>query len=150
MKPMIMFSTLLLLASAALGCTSKAESPSTAKESREATASNVIKETKEAAQALWDYTFAQRAQFVARVNGELGDVQKELDRLSARAVDANTKAAYDKARERWALAKSQLALAESATEATWQDARGNVKRAHEDLRDSVASARQWLSDKIAP
>jgi hypothetical protein len=140
----------VLAAGLATGCTSTDRKLAAEPTSSEVAAARAIKETKEATRAMRVYAYAQRAEFVAQTKGELDGIEAELDRLSEKAVEASAQATLVPLREKWALAKKQLAQAESATESTWNDVQGSLRRSHDDLRDSVASARQWLSDKIEP
>ena len=87
---------------------------------------------------------------------ELADIQTELDRLSAKVekstgeAKAEAKLKLEAAREQWAKAKKQLEAAQGATESTWDDVKSGVKKSYGELQDSVAKARQWVSDKIEP
>jgi gamma-glutamyl:cysteine ligase YbdK (ATP-grasp superfamily) len=113
-------------------------------------------ETKEAAQAWEDYAYAQKAEFVHKMKGELAKIHKELDRLSAKvdksssAAKADAKTKLKAVHKKWAQAKKQLDRAESATESTWDDVKAGFKKSYGELKDSFGDARQWLSDKIAP
>jgi chromosome segregation ATPase len=151
--------TFFILATLAVGCTPKGENSAVGSEQGETVASQFDKartETKEAAQAMQDYAYAQKADFVDMMKKELAVIQEELDQLSARvdssstAAKADAKARLDAIREQWALAKKQLDQAESATEDTWDDVKAGFKRSYGELKDSYDKTRQWLSDKIQP
>ena len=155
-KPVIAF--LLALALAA-GCKSTVEKSTAATKQDELAALQLGKAkaaTKEAAQAMEDYAFTQKAEFVAAMNKELVAIQEELDHLTAKvessggAVKADAKAKLEAAREKWALTKRALDQAESATESSWKDVKGGFRESYAGLKDSIAMTRQWLSDKIAP
>jgi exonuclease VII large subunit len=158
MKYMIRISA-LFFAACAMGCApteGKAAEESTQNETQSVQLDKVKTETKEAAQAMKDYTFAQRAEFVAKTRIELDEFQVELDRLS-REVDrskaeakADAKIRLDAVRENWARTKEKLDQAESATEVTWNDVRLGFEKSRDSLRESVNETRQWLSDKIEP
>jgi hypothetical protein len=47
-------------------------------------------------------------------------------------------------------AAAKLDQAENATESTWVDVKTGFKESYAGLKDSIATTRQWLSDKIAP
>jgi hypothetical protein len=112
--------------------------------------------TKEAVQAIQDYTYAQKAEFVAKTRKELTEIQTELNRLAARvdrskgAAKAEAKIRLNAVRENWARAKAELGQAESATEATWNDVKRGLQKSRDELRESFENSRQWLSDKIEP
>ena len=113
-------------------------------------------ETKEAAQAMQDYAYAEKARFVDEMKRELGEIQKELDRLSAKVerssgtvkVDAKAKLAV--VRDQWAQAKETLDRAESAGESSWDDMKSGFQKSYDLLKSSFDQTRQWLSEKIAP
>jgi outer membrane PBP1 activator LpoA protein len=113
-------------------------------------------ETKEAAQGMQDYTYAQKAEFAHKMKEELAKIRKELDRLSAKidkssgAAKADAKAELKVVRKKWAQAKKRLDQAESATESTWDEVKDGFRKSYGELKDSFEKARQWLSDKIAP
>jgi hypothetical protein len=150
---------LLSLAALAVSCTSKGKESAAEPQQGETAAAYLDKakvESKEAARAMQDYSYAQRDEFVAQMRKELADIQVELDRLSAMVDGASgvaktdAKAKLEAAREEWVQAKTQLDRAESANESTWDSAKGTFRKSYGDLKDSVEDARRWLSDKIKP
>jgi hypothetical protein len=46
-------------------------------------------DTKKAAQDMKDYTFAQKAEFVAKMQGQLDEINRDLDQLAAKIEKAN-------------------------------------------------------------
>ncbi len=113
-------------------------------------------ETREVAQAMRDYAYAEKAEFVDRMGKELVNIQEELDRLGTKvdkasgAAKADARVELRTARGKWAQAKKQLDQAEIATESSWDDVKTGFKQSYADLKDSFEKTRQWLSDKIAP
>jgi Skp family chaperone for outer membrane proteins len=164
MKGMMMRHTLLVTAvfitgALAVGCTSKDRKPAVASKPGETAAAHLDRakaETKEAAQAMRDYAYAEKTEFADKMKKELVSIQEELDRLGAKvdrasgAAKADAKVKLETVREKWAQAKKQLDQAESATESSWDDVKNGFKQSYVDLKDSFAKTRQWLSDKIAP
>jgi len=116
----------------------------------------VKKETKEAAQEMKDYTYAQKAEFVEKMQGLLAEINKDLDQLSARiekasdTAKAEAKPKLQALREQTAKLTKQLDTAKDATESTWNDVKAGVKKGWGELRDGFQQARQWVSEKIAP
>ena len=149
----------LLATAFAAGCKSTAEK-STAATKQDQTAALQLGKAKaatiEAAQALEDYAYTRKAQFVAMMNKELVATQEELDRLAAKvenstgAAKAEAKTKLEAVRQKFAQTKQRLDQAENATEATWKDVISGFKESYAGLKDSIAITRQWLSDKIAP
>jgi len=140
--------TFLSAAALVVGC----DKPST-------TAQQVDKvqaETKQAAQDMKDYTFAQKAEFVKAMQAQLIVLDQDLDKLSAKiesssdAVKAEAKPKLQALRDQAAKLNQQLADASNATESTWDDVKAGSKKAYDALASSFAEARQWVSDKIAP
>ncbi len=154
-----MIITVLIVAGLAMGCTptegNAAEGPIQVKPVS-IERDKVKTETKEAVQAMQDYTYAQKAEFVAATQKELSEIQTELDRLADRVdrskgeAKADAKLRLDAVRENWARAKTQLAQAESASEATWNDVKRSLQKSRDELKESFENSRQWLSDKIEP
>jgi molecular chaperone GrpE (heat shock protein) len=158
MRHTILMITLLLVAALAVGCTPTDEKSAVGPgESKTAAQFDKAKtETKEAAQAMQDYTYTQKAEFVAKMKKELAEIQEELDRLSAKVdrssgvVKAEAETQLEAVREKWAQAKQQLDRAGSATESTWDSVKGGFETIYGELKDSFEKTRQWLSDKIEP
>lgn len=159
MRHMILVSVLVAAAAFAVGCRSRDGKSAVAPKQGESAAAHLDKakaETKEAAQAMQDYAYAQKAEFVAKMKRELASIQEELDRLGAKVdrasgtAKADAKVRLEAVREKWAQTKKQLDRAESTTESTWDDVKNGFKQSYTDLKDSFDKTRQWLSDKIAP
>ena len=114
------------------------------------------KETKEAERAIKDYAFAQRAEFVEKMQIESAEINRELDRLSAKigsasdAAKAEAKPKLQALREKVAQLNKQLDEAKGATESTWDSIKAASKKSYDELKDSFHQSRQWLSEKIAP
>jgi chromosome segregation ATPase len=117
---------------------------------------NVKTETKEAAQDMKDYTFAQKAEFVKQMQGQLDALNKDLDQLAAKidsssdAVKAEAKPKLQALRDQAAQLNKQLDEARNATESTWDSVKNGFQKAYEATKDGFNQARQWVSDKIAP
>ena len=113
-------------------------------------------ETKQAAQDMKDYTFAQKAEFVKTMQGQLDALNKDLDRLSAKidsssdAVKAEAKPKLQALRDQAAQLNKQLDEARNATESTWDSVKSGFSKAYDATKDGFNQARQWVSDKIAP
>jgi cytochrome c556 len=117
---------------------------------------NAVAETKQAAQDMKDYTFAQKAEFVEKMQGQLAALNKDLDQLAAKvesssdAVKAEATPKLQALRDQTAQLNKQLDEARNATESTWDSVKGGFKKAFEASKDGLQQARQWVSDKIAP
>ncbi len=138
----------LFVAAFAVGC----DKPST-------TAQQIDKfqnETKQAAQEMKDYTFAQKDEFVKAMHAQLIALDQDLDKLAARidsasdAIKAEAKPKLQALREQAAKLNQQLADASNATESTWDDVKAGSKKGYNSMVNSFTEARQWVSDKIAP
>ena len=116
---------------------------------------NVKSETKEAAQDMKDYTFAQKAEFVKQMHGQFDALNKDLDQLAAKidsssdAVKAEAKPKLQALRDQAAQLNKQLDEARNATESTWDSVKNGFKKAYETTKDGFNQARKWVSDKIA-
>ena len=113
-------------------------------------------ETKADAQDMKDYAYAQRADFVATMQGQLDALNKDIDALSAKiesssdAVKADAKPKLQALRDEASGLNKQLDEAKNATESTWDSVKAGTKKAYNGLKDDFGQARQWASDKIAP
>ena len=110
----------------------------------------------EAAQDMKDYTFAQKAEFVEKMQGQLTELNRDLDQLAAKiekssdAVKAEAKPKLQALREQTAQLNKQLEDVKNATESTWDSVKGGFKKGYEASKEGFNQARQWVSDKIAP
>jgi len=148
MKHTNLIFTLLAAAALAVGC------------NKEQTTSqqldNVQAETKQAAQDMKDYTFAQKSEFVEKMQGQLAQLNRDLEQLAAKienssdTVKAEAKPKLQALREQTAKLTKQLDEVKNATESTWDSVKNGFKKAYESSKDGFQQARQWTSDKIAP
>jgi ABC-type transporter Mla subunit MlaD len=113
-------------------------------------------EATQAAQNMKDYTYAQKADFVAAMQAQLTTLNQDLDQLSAKvdhasdAVKAEAKPKLQALRDQAAKLNQQLADAQNATESTWDSVKADSQKTYAALAESFTDARQWVSDKIAP
>ena len=148
MKSKTLIITFLSIVTFVVGC----DKPQTAAQQME----TVKTETKEAAQDMKDYTFAQKDEFVKQMQIQLDKLNQDLDQLSAKidsssdAVKAEAKPKLQALRDQAAQLNAQLAEAKNATASTWDSVKGGFSRAYEATKDGFQQARQWVSDKIAP
>jgi predicted nucleic acid-binding Zn-ribbon protein len=150
MKNKILVVTVLSVAAFALGC-KPSDEKSTAQQ-----LDKVQTETKQAAQDMKDYTFAEKAEFVKSMQAQLTVLNQDLDQLAAKidrssdAIKAEAQPKLQALREQAAQLNKQLADVQNATESTWDSVKADSKQAYTSLEKSFTEARQWLSDKIAP
>jgi cytochrome c556 len=156
MKHQNLLLTLLAVSAFAVGCDRSEKSET---ENREATAKQFDKvkaETKEAAQNMKDYTYAQKTEFVETTQTQLAEINRDLDQLAAKidkagdAAKAEAKPKLQALRDQADKLNQQLDKARNATESTWDDVKAGTKKAYGELKDGFQQARQWVSDKIAP
>ena len=156
MKHKHLLLALIAVSAFAVGCQQSEKSET---ENREATAKQLDKvktETKEAAQDVKDYTYAQKTEFVDKMQAEMAVINRDMDQLAAKiekandAAKAEAKPKLQALREQTDKLNQQLDKAKSATESTWNDVKAGTKKAYGDLKDAFQQARQWVSDKIAP
>lgn len=113
-------------------------------------------ETKEAAQDMKDYTYAQKSAFLETMQVQLVALERDLDQLAAKgevssdAVKAEAKPKLQALRDQTAQLNKQLDEVKNATECTWDYVKGGFKKAYESSKDGFNQARQWVSDKVAP
>jgi methyl-accepting chemotaxis protein len=148
MKHKTLLLTFLSVAAFTVGC-NKAETTSQQID-------KVQEKTAEAAQDMKDYTFAEKAEFVKQMQGQLDSLNRDLDQLAATiekssdAVKAEAKPKLQALRDQAAQLNKQLDEARNATESTWDSVKSGTKKAYDALKEGFQQSRQWLSDKIAP
>jgi predicted nucleic acid-binding Zn-ribbon protein len=148
MKSKTLGITLLSIAVLAVGCN---QEPTTSQQIDKAQT-----ETATAARDMKDYAFAQKAEFVTKMQGQLDALNKDLDQLSAKieasrdAIKTDAKPRLKALRDQSAGLTKQLDNARNATESTWESVKATSQKAFDSAQDGFQQARQWLSDKIQP
>ena len=113
-------------------------------------------ETAAAAQDMKDYTYAQKTQFVEKMQGQLAALNKDLDQLAAKiakssdAVKAEAKPKLQVLRDQTAQLNKQLDEVKNATESTWDSVKNGFKKGYESSKDGFQQTRLWVSEKVAP
>jgi thiamine kinase-like enzyme len=148
MKNKILVIACLALAAFAVGCNKD--------QTTEQQMESVKTQTKEAAQDMKNFTYAQKAAFVSQMQGQLAALNKSLDELSAKidrasdAVKAEAKPKLQALRDQAAQLNKQLAEAGNATESTWESVKAGCQKGYDATVEGFNQARQWMSDKMAP
>jgi cytochrome c556 len=148
MKNKTILITLLSAAAFAVGC-DKEQTTSQQLDHAQA-------QTKQAAQDMKDYTYAQKSAFVETMQTQLAALNRDLDQLSAKiesssdAVKAEAKPKLQALRDQTAGLNKQLDQVRNATESSWDSVKSGFKTAYESSKDGFQQARQWASDKVAP
>ena len=148
MKHKNLLITVLAVAAFAVGCNKE--------QSTSQQLDKVQADTKQAAQDMKDYTFAQKAEFVSTMQTQLAALNRDLDQLSAKvakssdAIKAEAQPKLQVLHDQMAQLNKQLDAAKNATQSTWDSVKGGFKTAYEASKEGFQQARQWVSDKIAP
>jgi outer membrane PBP1 activator LpoA protein len=159
MRQEILKFALLIGAALSVGLTATGSTSASVPEHSDAAVAKSDKaeaETNGSAKAVQDYAYEQKAALVRNMKKELAKIQRELDRLSVKvensngAVKADAKAKLKVVRKKWVQAKNQLDQTASATESTWDEMKDRFRTSYDELKESFAKTRRWLSDKIAP
>jgi cytochrome c556 len=113
-------------------------------------------DAKQVAQDKSDYAYAQRAEYVKDMKAKIAALSLEADNLSATvekgsdAVKAEAKPKLQALRDQITKLNAELDAVPSATESTWDAVKSGFGKGYDSLKDGIASARQWVSDKIKP
>jgi hypothetical protein len=113
-------------------------------------------DSQQVAQDKKDYAFAQRAEYTKDMKMKIASMNADIDNLSARvekgsdSVKADAKPKLQALRDEVAHLNEKLDAVPSATESTWNDVKSGFNKGYASLTDGIKSARQWVSDKIAP
>ena len=110
-----------------------------------------------AAPDVQDYTFAQKAAFVEKMQGRMAEINRDLERISATSKNpAPPSRPKPSPNIRRCAIKppnytSSLPPPSPATAApTWDNVKAGSRTTYNELKNSFRHARQWASDKIAP
>jgi chromosome segregation ATPase len=150
MKNTILATTFFAIAAIAVGC-KPTDNTSTSQQLEK-----VKTETRADAQAMKEYAYAQKAEFVTAMQVQLDTLNKDIDALakkidnSSDEVKADAKPKLQALRDKAAELNKQLDEAKNASESTWDSVKVGSEKAYHDLKDDFQQARQWASDKIAP
>jgi predicted nucleic acid-binding Zn-ribbon protein len=111
--------------------------------------------TEEAAKDMKNYTYAQKSEFVATMQGQLAALNRDLDQLGDRiekssdAIKAEAKPKLQALRGQSGGLSKQLDAVKDATESTWDSVKSSFKKAYESSKDGLKDAGQWVSDKVS-
>jgi hypothetical protein len=112
--------------------------------------------TKETAKDIKDYTYAEKPEFVERTRSELDEINRDLDQLAAKierssgSAKAEATPKLQALRDQASKLSQQLNEAKGATESTWGDVKDGFSKGYNEFKSGLQTARQWVSDKIAP
>jgi len=112
--------------------------------------------TEIAAQEIKDYSYAQKAEYSAKMEADLAEINRDLDTLQMKidnaneAVKAEAQPKLQALRQKAAELSKHLDGVKNSTESTWEDVKAGTKKAYGELKEGFTQARQWLSEKIAP
>jgi len=112
--------------------------------------------TDAASQEIKDYSYAQKAEFTAKMEADLVEINRDLDTLQAKidvasdSVKAEAQPKLQALRQKAAELNKHLDGVKNSTESTWENVKAGAKQAYGELKDGFTQARQWVSDKIKP
>jgi len=150
MKTNRLVSAIFAVAAILLGCKPSDEKSTAAQFDK------VKEETKSAAEEIKNYTYAQKNEFVAKMQSQLAKINRDLDEISVKVEKSSAEAKAEWKPKLQALRhqadnlKKQLDEAKNATESTWDEVKAGSKKAYGELKGGFHRARQWVSEKIAP
>ena len=134
MKNIVLANALLSIAAFAAGC-----KPSTEADHAAAQFDKVKARAEDAAQSMRDFAYAQKAEFVAKMQNQLTAINRDLDQLSAKierssaAAKAEAKPKLEALREQAANLNKQIDDARNATVSTWEKVKADSGRAYDAL-----------------
>ena len=112
-------------------------------------------DTAQAAQDFKNYTFAQKDEFVKKMQPELDELNTELAQLSAKidrasdTVKAEAKPKLDALRAQVAALGVDLDQAKNATASTWDDVKAGAQKALDATTESFKEAGQWIDKQFS-
>jgi len=88
-----------------------------------------------------DYAYAQKTEFVATMQRQLDEINRDLDQLAAKiektsdAVKADAEPKLQALRDQAAKLRKHLDVAKNATESTWDDVKAGFTKGYSELKD---------------
>jgi phage host-nuclease inhibitor protein Gam len=116
----------------------------------------VGKNVQDASQDMKDYNYSEKDDFVRKMQGQMDDINRDLDQLSMKieksdaAAQAEDRPKLKALRDQVVVLNQQLEKAKTADATAWDDIKSGMKKGYADLKTGIANARQWASEKIAP
>jgi hypothetical protein len=140
MPTKLLFPLCLSLAALALGCD---QGPTTSQKMEEVSAAG-----RAAAPAQSDYTYAQRAEFKAKMQSQVAEINQDIELLAARieqssdAVKAEATPRLRALRDQAAVLNKQIDAADNATESTWESVKSGTRKAYDTMKEGFQESRQ--------
>ncbi len=107
----------------------------------------------ELARDMNDYAFAQRATYTSQMQAQVDELKRNIDDMSERidnssaAVKAEARPRLETLRTQADALQKQVDATKDATTGTWNTVKADSQRAFTSLQQSLADARQWVSEK---
>ncbi|HLP10022.1 MAG TPA: hypothetical protein VK178_17810 [Opitutaceae bacterium] len=120
------------------------------------TAQALQEDASDAADEIQDFSYEQRANYVAAARAKIENLKTRLEKLSAsverssEAVKADSRPRLAALRERIAKLEAQLDSAENTGADAWDHFKADMRNSYAEMKKSFREARQWTSEKIAP
>ena len=156
MKNRLLLITFLGAAALVTGCDRPETSSKDSLETATKQLGKARENTKAAVQDMKDYAYAQKSEYLAKMQAQLDEINRELDQLAAK-VEKSSDAAKAEAEFKIQALRGQLASltkqlddAKNANEPAWAEVKAGFNEGYNDLKEGFQQARQWLSEKIAP
>jgi septal ring factor EnvC (AmiA/AmiB activator) len=111
-------------------------------------------DTKQAAQDMADYTYAQKEEFIKKMQVELDELNAELATLTAKVAHASdaTKAAaqpkIDDLKAQVAALEVDLDQVKNSTETTWDKVKDSVEKGYDATKQAFVNAGAWIDKQV--
>jgi len=102
------------------------------------------------------YAFSQKEEYTTAMKSNLDKLNQEIDQLAekvahvAAAARADAAEKLQKLRDQAQRLRQQFDKVQDASAGSWDLVKSDIATGYADLRSGIRSARQWLSEKIAP
>jgi polyhydroxyalkanoate synthesis regulator phasin len=120
------------------------------------TAQAIQEDARDAADEIQDFTYEQRANYIAALRLKVDALKRRLEALSdsieksSDIVKADSRPRMAALRERLAQLERQVQAAQEAAPDTWDRVKADVRKTYGEVKEGFRDARQWASDKLAP
>jgi septal ring factor EnvC (AmiA/AmiB activator) len=112
-------------------------------------------DAKQTADDISNYTYAQKQEFITKMQAEVDELNAEFAQLSAKIAKASdaTKAAaqpkLDDLKAQMAALNTDLDQAKASTETTWDQVKASVQKGYDSTKQAFVNAGQWIDKQVS-
>ena len=103
-----------------------------------------------------DYSYAQKEEFVNKMEKELARLKKDIIALEEKAKETDGSAKTEaqtriqEIKDGTKELEKKVSMLKDATEDKWEDIKVKFNESMDDVKEAIEKSRTWISEKIAP